>query len=187
MIQAQRATDFGQVLYSRLSLFRDLVIEQPASNPTAVSLGLSAETTAFIESNLTDAHANHYYELMLDSCERLFDNELEQSAFEDQMRHMFGVKVRVFLCGSVRILNSDFQHAYKIFTIDKVIGSLIKQVQSALADQKSNDLLNRLKTDRGVPVLTIQDQINSRHNAEKILGPDENLFRIDWVRPCEGF
>ncbi|KAF8893642.1 hypothetical protein CPB85DRAFT_1230305 [Mucidula mucida] len=153
-----------EVLYSRLSLFRDLVIEQPASNPTAVSLGLSAETTAFIESNLTDAHANHYYELMLDSCERLFDNELEQSAFEDQMRHMFGVK-----------------HAYKIFTIDKVIGSLIKQVQSALADQKSNDLLNRLKTDRGVPVLTIQDQINSRHNAEKILGPDENLFRIDWL------
>jgi paired amphipathic helix protein Sin3a len=28
---------------------------------------------------------------------------------------------------------------------------------------------------------TTQDQINSRRNAEKVLGPDENLFRIDWV------
>jgi paired amphipathic helix protein Sin3a len=56
-------------------------------------------------------NAGHFYGLMLESCERLFDNELEQTAFEDQMRHMFGVK-----------------EAYKIFTIDKLIGVIIKQV-----------------------------------------------------------
>ena len=79
-------------------LFRNLANEMVAEvtpNPVAVTLGLSAQTTAFIESSLADKHANaaHYYELLLESCERLFDNELEQSAFEDQMRHMFGVKV----------------------------------------------------------------------------------------------
>jgi paired amphipathic helix protein Sin3a len=39
------------------------------------------------------ANAEHYYELTLETCERLFDNELEQGAFENQMRQMFGVKV----------------------------------------------------------------------------------------------
>lgn len=74
------------------------------------------------------------------------------------------------------------QDAFKIFTVDKVIASLIKQVQSVLSDSKSLDLHEQLKRDRGIVDLGPQDQINSRHNAEKILGPDENLFRIDWVR-----
>ena len=39
-------------------------------------------------------NAEHFYDLMLESCERLFDNELEQGAFEDLMRYMFGVQVR---------------------------------------------------------------------------------------------
>ena len=38
--------------------------------------------------------ASQYYELMLETCERLFDNQIEQLAFEDQMREMFGLHVR---------------------------------------------------------------------------------------------
>jgi paired amphipathic helix protein Sin3a len=37
--------------------------------------------------------AEHFYDLMLESCERLFENDIEQQVFEDQMRYMFGVKV----------------------------------------------------------------------------------------------
>ena len=40
--------------------------------------------------------ASQYYELMLETCERLFDNQIEQLAFEDQMREMFGLHVRPF-------------------------------------------------------------------------------------------
>ena len=40
--------------------------------------------------------AAQYYELMLETCERLFDNQIEQLAFEDQMREMFGLHVRHF-------------------------------------------------------------------------------------------
>jgi paired amphipathic helix protein Sin3a len=43
------------------------------------------------------AHAEHFYDLMLESCERLFDNEIEQHVFEEQMRYMFGVKVCFYL------------------------------------------------------------------------------------------
>jgi paired amphipathic helix protein Sin3a len=35
--------------------------------------------------------ALQYYELMLETCERLFDNQVEQPVFEDQMREMFGI------------------------------------------------------------------------------------------------
>ena len=37
--------------------------------------------------------AGHFYDFFLESCEKLFDNEVEQVAFEDQMRYMFGIKV----------------------------------------------------------------------------------------------
>lgn len=55
------------------------------------------------------------------------------------------------------------------------------QVQVVLSDTKSQELLELLKKERAHGTLTTQDQINSRQNAERILGPDENLFRIDWV------
>jgi len=154
-----------EVLYSRLALFKGiaarLASQEKAKAPTdpgsfphpdSVNLGERA------------SHAEHFYDLLLESCERLFDNELEQNVFEDQMRFMFGIK-----------------EAYKIFTIDKVIGSLIKQVQLLFGDGKSQDLLDVLKRERALASPTTQDLINSRKNAEKVLGPDENLFRVDWL------
>ncbi|KIK69789.1 hypothetical protein GYMLUDRAFT_34188 [Collybiopsis luxurians FD-317 M1] len=120
-----------------------------------------AQPTLDSERKLVGAH---YYDVLLQNCERLFDNEIEQGAFEDQMRLMFGIK-----------------HAYKIFTIDKLIGAIIKQVQVVFSDPKSQELLEILKRDRAVVSPTTQDQINNRRNTEKVLGPDENLFRVDWL------
>ena len=42
------------------------------------------------------ATALQYYELMLETCERLFDNQVEQLMFEDQMREMFGLHASLF-------------------------------------------------------------------------------------------
>ena len=72
----------------------------------------------------------HFYDLMLDSCERLFDNDIEQSAFEDQMRCMFGIKVCPLSLG-LHFKLTYSQEAYKLFTIDKLIGSIIKQVRDS--------------------------------------------------------
>ena len=44
--------------------------------------------------------ASQYYELMLESCERLFDNQVEQLVFEDQIREMFGLHARFFFLGT---------------------------------------------------------------------------------------
>lgn len=37
---------------------------------------------------------SHFYEYLLDSCERLFDNEIDQQMFEEIARYMFGTKAR---------------------------------------------------------------------------------------------
>lgn len=68
-----------------------------------------------------------------------------------------------------------------MFTIDKVISSLLKQIQYILTD-KSIRLCDGLKRERDLTALTLQDQEDLRMNAEKVIGSDENLFRIDWVR-----
>ncbi|KAL0570127.1 hypothetical protein V5O48_011832 [Marasmius crinis-equi] len=148
-----------ETLHSRLSQFKSLSqkLSQDSSPENPIAQSLSPD-------DKPPANGNHLYELMLESCERLFDNEIEQTAFEDQMRHMFGIK-----------------EAYKIFTIDKLIGVIIKQVQLVFSDPKSQDLLEVLKRDRALPSFTTQDQINTRKTAEKILGPDENIFRVDWL------
>ncbi|KAG7097684.1 hypothetical protein E1B28_005009 [Marasmius oreades] len=156
-----------EVLYSRLSLFKNLASkrsqEEKTVNPIIESLNL-APPEDMVNGHGKSTSANYFYDLMLESCERLFDNEIEQSAFEEQMRHMFGIK-----------------EAYKIFTVDKLIGVFIKQVQLIFSDPKSQDLLEVLKRDRILPSFTTQDQINSRRSAEKILGSDENIFRVDWL------
>ncbi|KAI0707538.1 hypothetical protein C8T65DRAFT_696013 [Cerioporus squamosus] len=159
-----------EVLYSRLQLFKNLtrdMADRPNDpfepNPASIKSSIQPADLAKIGDKLE--HASHFYDLMLESCEKLFDNELEPHAFEEMMRFMFGVK-----------------HGYKMFTVDKVIGALIKQVQVILSDPKSQDLYELLKREREIPSPTTQDLINCRRNTERVLGPDENLFRIDWMQ-----
>ncbi|KAJ7773028.1 histone deacetylase complex, SIN3 component [Mycena metata] len=154
-----------EVLYSRLALFKGIAARRASADSARVPTDPgSFPHPDYAMSGEQATHAEHYYDLLLESCERLFDNEVEQNVFEDQMRFMFGIK-----------------DAYKIFTVDKVIGSLIKQVQLLFGDGKSQDLLEVLKRERALACPTTQDLINSRKNAEKVLGPDENLFRVDWL------
>lgn len=154
-----------EVVYSRLSYFKDLaasMVNEPLRTGEAPAAKLSS-IAEIVQLDERIAHTEHYYDLMLESCEKLFDNEVEQHVFEEQMRYIFGVK-----------------HAYRIFTIDKVVGALIKQVQFVLADPRSQELLELLKRDRALPSPTNQDQLNSRRLAENIIGPDENVYRVDW-------
>ncbi|KAI1788076.1 hypothetical protein LXA43DRAFT_1161851 [Ganoderma leucocontextum] len=157
-----------EMLYSRLHLFKNLTKEMAdrssdpfEPNPSSIRSTIQADLAKL--GNRLD-QSSHYYDLMLESCEKLFDNELELPAFEEMMRYMFGLK-----------------HTFKLFTVDKLIGALIKQVQTILSDPKSQDLYELLRREREIPSPTTQDLINCRRNTERVLGPDENLFRIDWL------
>ncbi|KAH0834686.1 hypothetical protein J3R83DRAFT_10212 [Lanmaoa asiatica] len=134
-----------EVLYSRFLFFKNLAVSM-ASQPSK-----STATTASKDIKTT--------------CERLFDNEIDQHGFEEQMRFMFG-----------------YRDAYRIFTIDKVLGAFIKHVQLVLSDPRCHDLLELLRRDRALSSPTMQDQTNSRRLAENFVGPDENIYRIDWIQ-----
>ncbi|KAF9652603.1 hypothetical protein BDM02DRAFT_3153710 [Thelephora ganbajun] len=145
------------LLYSRLSIFKTLGAKLAKAGPrktnpaAAAGIGLSADDERF-------ADAAHFYEFLLESCEKLFDNEIEVPLFEDQMRFMFGPR-----------------EAYKIFTVDKVIGSIIKQVQTIFTDAKSQDLYNLFKKEGQQP----SDEGHYREASGQILGDSEHLFRIE--------
>ncbi|KAF8122876.1 hypothetical protein EV363DRAFT_1552445, partial [Boletus edulis] len=163
-----------EVLYSRFLFFKNFaasMANQPSKSTDAISASKDVTTSTIPQLPQLDervTHAEHYYDLMLESCERLFDNEIDQHAFEEQMRFMFGYK-----------------DAYRIFTIDKVLGAFIKQVQLVLSDPRCHDLLELLRRDRALLLPTMQDQTNSRRLAENIMGPEENIYRTDWIQSTQ--
>jgi paired amphipathic helix protein Sin3a len=94
-----------KVLYARLHLFKNIAVERvndpsfnTRPNTTAMDLELLEAGGSSTGEGQGQTHvrvtASQYYELMLETCERLFDNQIEQLAFEDQMREMFGLHVR---------------------------------------------------------------------------------------------
>ncbi|KAG9013164.1 Transcriptional regulatory protein sin3 [Tulasnella sp. JGI-2019a] len=135
-------------------------------NPLAASLGLADATgpgaSRLIASGPNPAHK--FYEHTLECCEQLFDGEMDQAMFEDHMRFMFGIR------------------AYHLFTVDKVVGSIIKQVQAVLSDGKNKELLTLLRRERtSATAYTFQEQINARRTAEQIIGLGENVYRFTWL------
>ena len=88
--------------------------KEMASNPVAVQLGLdeplgppgvlkqAAETFGRGQPD-----GNVLYLYLLDACEKVFENELDQATFEEHMRWFFGTKVSraVIMIGEVTDLN----------------------------------------------------------------------------------
>lgn len=73
----------------------------------------------------------------------------------------------------------DVQVAYNVFTIDKLIGALIKQVQAVLTDPQTPKLIELLKRERETVSPTTQEKVNYQWSAKEVV-PEDNLFRIDW-------
>ncbi len=71
------------------------------SKARLIGSGLSPQATAFIESmHDPNSNASQFYALMLESCEHLIDNKLEQPAFEEQ----FGLCLESSYLGSLQDL-----------------------------------------------------------------------------------
>ena len=56
---------------------------------------------------------NHFYGYLLNACEKLFEGELEQNTFEENMRFLFGTKVSSNHIRFVSFpLHGSFAHVY---------------------------------------------------------------------------
>jgi len=107
--------------------------------------------------------AAHFYEHLLHSFEQLFDNEIEQTTFEDILRYMFGIK------------------AYHLFTADKLIAAILKQVQLLVSDGKSLDIWVFFLKELENPLNeTPEAKDRYRLDVERLLNADENIYRVEW-------
>lgn len=169
-----------QLLYSRLLMCKEIGAELAAekhntllANRVAVELGLDdpngpaavlAQTTEILGERGTAENANVVYLYLIHACDKLFDNELDQPTFEEHMRWFFGNK------------------AYLLFTVDKLITVLVKQVQTILMDIKCQELWLLLQAAQGSEIVTRQDIVRYRREAERHVGQDDNLYKLHWVR-----
>lgn len=110
-------------MYDRLMLCKNIAAEMAAANkqpinPTAIKLGLAEPETQHFGIENGENPATHYYSHLLSMAERLFENEVDMATFEETLRLMFGTK------------------AYILFTIDKVVAAIVKQVRRAVASSR---------------------------------------------------
>ncbi|KIY50623.1 hypothetical protein FISHEDRAFT_39019 [Fistulina hepatica ATCC 64428] len=136
------------------------------ANPVAVKLGLddpNGPPALLQQTAARPEDTNVLYMYLLDACTKVFENELDQPTFEEHMRWFFGHK------------------AYRLFTFDKLIAALVKQVQTVLSDLRCHELWSLLQ----IAALTIQDIIRYRREAERYVSSDEHLYRIVWSRKAQ--
>lgn len=158
--------------YGRVNpLALDLGLQDPHSGPAAIvgaAAASSAQAQGLERGSGEEAEATsglllspaRYYDTLLDLSEKFFDGELDSNTFEESLRYMFGIE------------------AYLVFTLDKVVGALIKAAQVIMSDAKCQELQTIMEEDRGQE---FKDHIARRMKAESIVGKDENLYRLEWV------
>lgn len=172
-------------LYHRLLTFKRqmwALAENPERyqrlNPLAVELGLAAPVPVIDEG---ENPAVHFYEHALELAEKFFDQEIDGGAFEEYLRYMGGINV------------------YPLFTIDKLIQTLIKhvrvrsssalfcahtrecaQVRTAHSDAKCHAVMSLLEKDRMRESTPPSQQIAYRMETEAAIG-NEDVYRLEWL------
>ncbi|TPX67159.1 hypothetical protein CcCBS67573_g07586 [Chytriomyces confervae] len=154
-----------EILCARLAKLKELSDEYQTSppsfmsviNPTAVNLGLQQPDAV---ENQTPKSKDRYAGLMR-AVHELLESKIDAIEYEDRLRGLFGTT------------------AYLGYTLDKVVSTLVKQIQVVMADPLSNDLLELYLRDRSKHASSARQENVYRLNAERLLD-DDNLYRLDY-------
>jgi paired amphipathic helix protein Sin3a len=101
-----------------------------------------------------------YYETLLDLIDKFFEGDVDQQSFEECSRYIFGTK------------------AYLVFTIDKLVHILAKQIHTLVTDEISIALLSG---DRLFDLATTKSVFDYNKYAEELVGKDENIYQANFV------
>ncbi|CAG8538127.1 9245_t:CDS:10 [Acaulospora colombiana] len=158
---------FLQMLFSRLESMKEAALEISSTtsqirkqNVVASDLGLLPDRADIdIDIDLT----RDPYSVMLDLIEKQFDGELELSTFEECLRYIYGTK------------------AYIMFTVDKLVQNMTKQMQLLVSDAKSNSLINLFEDNKKQhDQSSVRSHIMYQLHANNTIGYDEPTYRIDY-------
>ncbi|EPY51759.1 Clr6 histone deacetylase complex subunit Pst2 [Schizosaccharomyces cryophilus OY26] len=154
------------MLYERLLLLKNLencvadAQKQIKPNPVAQEHKLWRNR----ESELPELpEESTYYDKTFVMSLRLIYGVLDQNQFEDYIRFYYGNK------------------AYELYTVDKLVWSIAKQVHHIVSDGKFKHVLSVIEeyNSQSTPKRSY-DEFLYRMNLERYLNPDEMLFRFSW-------
>ncbi|KAI8337219.1 hypothetical protein BC941DRAFT_352947 [Chlamydoabsidia padenii] len=152
-----------QIIYDRLCQMKSLD-EAYKKNPTETKRELKAPIKLGSKSKRFADHqinlSNGYYQALLNLVEKFFEGDVDQQSFEEISRYIFGNK------------------AYIMFTIDKVILSLIRHTHVIVTNDKTSTLLDLFKLDHALEHVDAQTLGDYRLRVEDLLGKEEVLFNI---------
>lgn len=103
------------------------------------------------------------YAQVLALAERLLDGEIEHQWFEESLRQAYRNK------------------AYKCYTLDKVVQSMVKYMHTMITDSKTSEMLFLYEQDRKSPHTTAKDQILYRMQVRSLMNTEENMFKVAFV------
>eukprot|EP00842_Homolaphlyctis_polyrhiza_P000610 jgi/Hompol1/154/HPOL_005247-RA len=153
-----------QMIYSRLLKMKELSDELDgvptrldSYNTVALELGIQKENPR------SYTEKDRYTEL-LKMIDAFVNNEIEATDFEDRTRNLF------------------WTSGYLVFTIDRLVIALCKQVQLIVADAKSLDLVNLFYRDLEKPTTSSRQEAVHRMSAEMLI-QDENVYRLEFFVP----
>ncbi|KAJ3278913.1 Transcriptional regulatory protein sin3 [Blyttiomyces sp. JEL0837] len=129
-----------------------------AVNPVATDLGLARSEP--LPDALSSASTDRYKDLIF-AVYKLFGAKSDPAEYEDKCRALFGTS------------------AYLVFTLDKVVMALIKQIQTIQMDSRSHDLVGLYFKDRERVTTSSRQEAVYRLNAEG-LSPEEVMYRLEY-------
>ena len=102
------------------------------------------------------------YQQLLHLSKRLIEGDIEHQWFEESLRQAYNNK------------------AFKFYTVDKVIQSLVKHAHSIMTDVKCSEIMILFEKDRALSTTSAKDQILYRMQARSHMSNTENMFRIEY-------
>jgi paired amphipathic helix protein Sin3a len=153
-----------EMLYERLVRLRELDVEMRKCPNMGKRVTKAARDLGLYSSRFDDVDVSKgYYPAILEMIDRFFDGDIDQQVFEEHSRYIF------------------VTDAYLIFTIDKLVHSMVKQIQAITVDPKSVELIRLFRSDKGLESMSPRILSVYRLRAEDIVGSEENLYKINFV------
>ncbi|CAO3644942.1 unnamed protein product [Cunninghamella echinulata] len=152
-----------EMIHSRLSKMK-LISENIMKNPNLYSTNKTAEKLGLKSNRFEDVDLSQgNYKALLEQIDRYFDSDMDAATFEETTRYLFTTE------------------AYVLFNIDKLVQTIIKQIQTLATDEKSVDLLTLYQDNQLTANNFIYHPLSVyRTHAENIIGYSEHFFRISY-------
>ena len=157
-----------QILCDRLQQMYDHAIVIAAEEGEEGNGRSESTATALRLKPKNSLSPSNYYPAFKDMVLSVLDGNMDSIAYEDTLREMFGI------------------HAFTAFTLDKVIGNTVRQLQHLVTDESSTDcwdlyLAEKRLNGTGGEVATSNkryfQELLYQKKSEKLLA-DENCFKV---------